>query len=34
VVAEHSSLTIGLTSVAVFATILGLAAPKALGSVK
>jgi predicted MFS family arabinose efflux permease len=34
VIAEHSSLTIGLTSVAVFATILGLAAPKALGSVK
>ncbi|MBL0727025.1 MFS transporter [Piscinibacter sp. HJYY11] len=34
VIAEHSSLTIGLTSVAMFAAILGLAAPKALGSVK
>lgn len=34
VIAEHSSLTIGLTSVAVFAAILGMAAPRALGSVK
>lgn len=30
VVAEHSSLTVGLASVAVFAAILALAAPKAL----